>query len=128
MNAFLFTVDDLPFELDKMSTLQDPTDMSALVVSGGIDHTNDLFSDAILKLTCTTEEYCKWQILSHKLHVPRSYHVSFFINKPLNCSTFQVAELLESKSESKMDEAHQTLEKIHGMLEEDIQDQAECEY
>ena len=74
------------------------------------------------------DDDCAWQVLSHKLQVTRKHHVSFFTNKPMNCSTFQGAELLESKSESKMDEAHQTLEKIHGMLEEDIQDQAECEY
>ena len=39
----------------------------------------------------------------------------------------QVAELLESKFVSKMDEANQTLENVHGM-KEDVHDQAECEY
>ena len=85
-NSFLFAVDDLPFKLEGMSTLQDPTDYSSLVVSGGVDHTNDQLSSAILKLTCTTEENCKWSILSYKLQVPRSYHISFFVKKPLNCA------------------------------------------
>ena len=98
--SFLFAVDDMPIKLSGMSTLQDPEDSSTLVVSGGYiawsqDEPNPYAgkdqsdqSAAILKLTCTMEEDCKWYILSYKLKVPRSYHVSFFTNKPLNCTTF----------------------------------------
>ena len=84
----LFAVDDVPFKLHGMSSLQDPTDDSSLVVSGGFDDINGQESGAILKLTCTTEENCKWQVLNKKLEVPRHFHVSIFINKPLNCSTY----------------------------------------
>ena len=83
-NSFLFAVDDLPFELWQMSTVEDPTDSSSLVVSGGYDETNNQISASILKLTCASKEVCKWQVLNHKLKVPRYYHVSFFTNKPLN--------------------------------------------
>ena len=69
-----------------MSTLQDPTDDSSLVVIGGHDKINGKTSDAILKLTCTAEEDCKWQVLNHKLQFPRWGHVAFFTNKPVNCT------------------------------------------
>ena len=85
-NSFLFAVDDLPFELWQMSTVEDPTDSSSLVVSGGYDRANDQFSASILKLTCASKNVCKWQVLSQKLQVPRGYHVSIFTNKPLNCT------------------------------------------
>ena len=42
------------------------------------------------------------------------------LNQEVNHLKTQVAELLESKCESEMDEANQTLS--------DVQDQAECEY
>ena len=83
---FLFAVDDLPFKLSRMSTIEDPTDSSSLVVSGGYDETNNQISASILKLTCASKNVCKWQVLSHKLQVPRDYHVSIFTNKPLNCT------------------------------------------
>ena len=86
LNSFLFAVDDLPFGLDGMSTIEDPTDSSSLVVSGGYDRANRQLSASILKLTCASEEVCKWQVLSHKLKVPRQSHVSFFTNKSLNCT------------------------------------------
>ena len=70
-----------------MSTVQDPTDFSSLVVSGGADWTNNKRPAALLKLTCTVEEDCKWIVLSQKLEVPRNSHVSFFTNKPLNCTS-----------------------------------------
>ena len=49
------------------------------------------------------------------------------LNKEVNQLKTQVAELLESKCESEMDKANQTLENVCGMTE-DVQDQAECEY
>ena len=85
-NSFLFAVDDLPFALFGMSTIEDPTDSSSLVVSGGFDDTNGQYSASILKLTCASKNVCKWQVLSQKLKVPRDFHVSIFTNKPLNCT------------------------------------------
>ena len=104
-----------------MSTLQDPTDLSALVVSGGYeyDDANSQESGAILKLTCTMEEACKWQVLSHTLQVPRFYHVSFFTNKPLNCSCNDTKDENQDDIEDDSDE---------GTVDEtDDEDQGECE-
>ena len=47
------------------------------------------------------------------------------LNQEVNHLKTQVAELLESKCESELDEANETL--VHGIIE-DVQDQAECEY
>ena len=88
-----------------MSTIEDPTDSSSLVVSGGYDETNDQPSGAILKLTCTMEEDCKWQVLSQKLKVPRRNHVSFFTNKPLNCTHDETKDKTKDDTEDDSDES-----------------------
>ena len=78
----------MPMKLYGMSVVGDPTDDASLISTGGYDNENYRYSDAILKLTCKKAENCKWQVLAMKLEVPRNSHVSFFTNKPLNCSTY----------------------------------------
>ena len=81
----------MPMKLYGMSVVGDPTDDASLISTGGYNHENDRYSgysDAIIKLTCKKAENCKWQVLAMKLEVPRYHHVSFFTNKPLNCSTY----------------------------------------
>ena len=81
----IYLVEVMPMSLYAMSVAEDPINYSSLIVSGG-RQSNGQDSNAILRFACDIEEQCNWQILAQRLNIPRSYHVSLFTNKPLNCS------------------------------------------